>query len=748
MSTNRATFEKALHQGHLLSWDQRWEAALQAFYTALQASPDEPTAYAGLGMAYLELNQLPEALENYQLAARHSNGDIIYLRQVADVQERLGQREEAGRTYLAMGEQAYTQQRLLDAVDFWHQAARLAPELMRAHQRLAAYYQREGISHNAVREYLALADLLLRKGDRARAKQMCLLAQQIDPHSPEVLTALELLAQGSGTLQAPTTAAPSINRMAQAAESRATAVPAAAWTVETAVPVQDARRVAQSELARQVFADEADPDQQQRANLISKALDYQTRGLTNEAISTYEQAVALGETQAAVHFNLGTLYQDKLRFEDAIREYQLALADPKYRPASHFALGECHQARGRVGEAIEHFVTVLKILDLGTVRRDQADQLIVLYENLSRSLITHGAPEEATNFANALVRFLNQKGWEDKVRLARQRLDAISSPDMMILGDVLTAASEQVLESLYLSQEYARRGLYNAAIEETFRAIQLAPDYMPAHTRLAELLAEQGRLEAAALKYVKIADAYRARGEVNHALRAYEQGARLAPLDVSIRARLINLLRQYGQIDRALEYYASLGRAYEELGQLDRAAETYTQALTLSARGQDPVAWQRQFHTAVARLDMRRYQWREALDHYQTLRELDPQDDGIARTLVDLYYKVGQPNNAVRALDSYLMQLARSGRSAEIETILQDMVRQRPYDSPLVYRLSRLYAQQDRNTAAIALLDQLGEAQLSAGDTAGALQTIGRILQLDPPDKADYTRLLDQLKHA
>ncbi len=751
MSTNRAKFEQALHQGHLYSWDQRWEDAIRAFYAALKASGEEPAAYAGLGMAYLELGQLPEALENYILAARFSNGDIIYLRQVADVQERMGYKIDAGKTYQAMGEQALNQQHLMDAVEFWHQATRLAPDLPRPHQRLAAYYERQGVTLNAIREYLALANILLKQGKPDRAEQACRLALQLDPQNADVLTAIELIRQGKKSLavsDAPTTKSAAVNRMAQAAESRPVSAETSTWDGDTAVPVQDARQIALAELAQQMFTDQDDPAQLQRVGLITKALDYQTRHLSNEAISTYEEAIRQGENSSAVHFNLATLYQDKLRFDDAIRQYKLTIHSPKYQLASHFGLGECYRARGRLGDAIQHFISVLKILDLGTVQRDQADDLIELYENLSNSLLTHGEPEEASDFANALVKFLNQKGWEDKVKLARQRLNAISSPSMMILGDVLTTGTEQVLESLYLSQEYARRGLYNAATEETYRAIQLAPDYMPAHMRLAELLADQGRREAAALKYVTIADAYRARSEINSAIYAYEQGAELAPQDVSIRARLINLLRQYGQIDRALAYYLSMGEAYAASNQGTKALETYENGLRLAPRGQQPEEWQVKLLTAKADLHQQRFEWREALEAYKQLHELRPKDDAYALTLVDLYYRVGQPNNAVRTLDHYLMQLARSGNSAEVKTTLEEMVRQRPKDSALVFRLSRLYSSQKRNDQAVALLDQLGEAQLAAGETTQAIVTIERILALNPSNRASYSQLLTQLRQS
>ena len=86
MANDRARFEAALNKGHSYSWDQRWDEAIGEFQAAVSEFPNEPAPYAGLGMAYSELKRLDKALENYKLAARHSQGDLIYLKQVAELQ--------------------------------------------------------------------------------------------------------------------------------------------------------------------------------------------------------------------------------------------------------------------------------------------------------------------------------------------------------------------------------------------------------------------------------------------------------------------------------------------------------------------------------------------------------------------------------------------------------------------------------------------------------------------------------------
>jgi tetratricopeptide (TPR) repeat protein len=747
VASNRARYEEALNNGHSHIWDEKWDVAIKEFQVAAQLAPNEPAPYDGLGTAYSKINQLDKALENFKLAARYSRGDIIYLRQVADVQERLGQASDAGKTYMAIGEVELNRRRLNDAMDNWLRAVRLEPNLLKAHQRLASIYEKQGVVPNAINEYLAIARILQAQGEREKAFQACQLALRLDARNAEVLTAIEMIKAGKPISDGSAGDAGFTGITRRMTGPLTETGAGHKKQVEAASPVQDAHQMAMEQLAGGLFdGGEVDARALKRMALVSQALDYQTRGLTHEAISAYEQLIAAGVDTAAAHFNLGLLYQSKLRFEDAIREFEMSVKDREYRLASHFSLGECYRARGHIDKAIQHFINVLKIVDLQTVQHEQADRLIELYGNLAESLTAQGERDQATNFANALVEFLSHKGWEDKVKEARVRLDTISDAGMMTLGDMLTAGSQQVMESLFLSQEYSRRGMYDTAIEEAYRAIQLSSDYLPAHVQLGDVLGKQGRREIAARKFITIAETYKVRNDVNGAIIAYGRAVEFTPLDLTVRAQLVDLLKRHGQIDRALEQYLSMGEAYYQLAQVDKARDTYQEGLKLAPRAENGQKWQARLLRLTADIDMQRFDWRRALAAYKELRKLDPGDERTAITLVDLYYKVGQPVNAVTELDDYLKQLVRSGRGAKVVGILEDMVRQRPSDVSLVERLSRLYIQQKRVTEAIELLDKLGEAQLEAKDTQHAIETIEKIIALNPPNAASYQQLLSQLR--
>ncbi len=742
MATNNARYEEALNKGHSYSWDQQWKEAIEAFDLAVQESPKEPAPYAGLGMAYQELQQFEDALENYKLAARYSRGNIIYLRKVAAMQDKLDRRKEAGKTYMAIGEMELARRNLKEAMKNWRHAVELDCNLLRAYQRLATIYRRQKDVHPAIKAYLEIARILQAQGQDDKALKACQLALQLGPRDRRILTAIENIKQGRPLVES-SSLADGEQGLSKGLLDR---ISGKGKEEETAAPVRDARRLAMSELAGSLFSDDETNDttmaQLQMDALISKALDYQQRGMIDEAIANYEAAMRDGADSLAIHFNLGILYQDKLRFEEAIEQLEISAQSHDFRLASCYALGESYRARGRSEKAVENFIEVLKIVDLATVQHGQADRLIELYENLADSLVSGGKREQAGSFANALVDFLSKRGWKDKAKQARTRLDTISDAGVMILGDVLTSGSNHVLEALYLSQEYTRRGMLSTAIDETFHAIQMSPNYLPAHIQLGEILGKQGRTEAAAQKFTAVANTFIVRDDINGAILTFERVLDIMPLDVKTRLRLIEMLKGRGQIDRSLEHYMVIGDSYYQMAQIPKAREMYKKALKLVPRATDETAWKVRIVQAIADIDMERFEWKRALIGYKELRQLDPKDEWIAITLVSLYYRTGQKINAVRELDKYMKQLVRSGRSNKVLGILEDMAKRQPADANLAERLYKLYLQQGRKADALKLLDILGEAQLEEGNESGAARTIKKILSLDPPNAESYEQLL------
>ena len=68
-----------------------------------------------------------------------------------------------------------------------------------------------------------------------------------------------------------------------------------------------------------------------------------------------------------------------------------------------------------------------------------------------------------------------------------------------------------------------------------------------------------------------------------------------------------------------------------------------------------------------------------------------------------------------------------------------------PDEWVLRQRLADVYHQQGRTSDAVAQLDTLGELQMAADLKEEAMETIRKIIAMNPPEVDDYRRLLEEL---
>ncbi|HDQ70791.1 MAG TPA: tetratricopeptide repeat protein [Chloroflexi bacterium] len=768
MARNREVFENAMRDGASAAWEQDWEKAIAAYQRALAEYPDDATVLSSLGRAHLNAGQYEEALDAYQRASQITPGDPALYEHIGEAQEKLGHDKQAAQAYQKAAEYYARHNQHQPAVDRWKDAIRVWPDSLPAHAKLLQYYQAQGQAQQAIEESLAVARIYEKRGHKDYAIKACQHALKLSPHDPEIQAYLDQLRYKK------TSPAPEIDEEIPAAEADLMAAmqqPLDATTLnfetmerieeekeveDRGNPVEITRQKALSDLAESFFEDEipapsdAAPPSLSKAEidtLLGQAIDFQTRGKVIEAIEAYEKVLDANAPQAAVHFNLGLLYQEKLRFEDAIEQFEAAITHPDYVLGSHFALGECQRARGRIDEALEHFIEVLKIVDLSTVQREQADDLIQLYESLADSYLVKGEQEQALEFTNSLVKFLSDKGWEDKVAKARQRLDVLTQEGPALsLAEVLTIPnSEHVMESISLSQEYVKRSMHYTALEECAYALDYAPNFLPIHQQMAQILVSMGKIEQAIAKFVVTADTYGIRGNIASAMSMYQRALKLTPMDTHVRTKLIDLLTSHGEIDKALENYLILADSHYHMAQMDKSRDIYLEALRLAPRGTPEKRWEVRILHKIGDIDMQLVNWKNAIEVYERIRELAPDDERARLTLMDLYYRFGRSEAAIIELDKLLQIYKEDQKSERIFTILENAVRDKPDNIPLRTRLAQAHLDAGNVNAALEHLDKLGDMQIEAGRVEDAKATIRVIIALKPPNVEAYQQVFDQL---
>jgi tetratricopeptide (TPR) repeat protein len=749
LAGDKKVYDKAISAGLNLAWEGKWEEALAWYEKALAEMPDDPVVHNHLGLAYFELGRFEPALETYLQANRLDPDDPSSLTRIAEIHERLGQRHAAADVFFSLAEVHRRQRSWAQAIQALQRVTQLYPDHSRAHLALAEIYAELGQGQRAAKEYLNLARSLQRQGQVDKALDQCRLALELDQGNAEARALTEALRLGAPAEEAHISPAAVEERVSPVDMARDKALEELAGIPFEEAPVGPIPEMAAFDSDAALAAAPTKPtlSRPQIDALIAQAIDFQTRGLIDEAIACYAKVIDAGVDRPAAHFNLGLLYQQRLRFEPAIAEFKKAARHKQYALGSYFALGECCRALGRIDEALEHFVQALKIVDLGTVKREQADDLIELYDALADSYVAKGDREKALEFTNSLVEFLSSKGWEDKAREARQRIDSLAEEGVtMSLAEVLAAPSaDTILSAVSLSQEYMKRGAFSAAIEVCYQAIETAPTYLPLHLRLAEVFAQDDRVEDAVSKYQMVADLYLVRDETRHVIGVYKKVLRLIPMDVVVRARLIDLLISSGEIDQALEQYLALSDAYFQLAQVNKALEKYTEALRLVPRASNERQWRLRLLRKMTDVEMRRGNWREAAELYRQIVTLSPDDERARLHLIDLYCKLGRAKQADREVVAMIDVYRSRGEAPRALALLQEAVRLQPQQMALRARLARAYIDEGMREEAIAELDSLGELQLDAGLREQAIATVRFIISLKPKNVEAYQQLLSQL---
>ena len=466
------------------------------------------------------------------------------------------------------------------------------------------------------------------------------------------------------------------------------------------------------------------------------------------AMEELERAVEAGLSHPAAFFDLGYLYAEAGRYDYAQRNLQYAVTYPELALGARLLMGDVLRKLERINEASVEYLQALKIANSQVVPQEQADLLRQLYEPLIESVRQQNDLEFQTRLCENIQELLMRPDWRAHLNRARAQLgdqDGKSPP--MPIAEILTEArSSQVVESLANIYKLARNGYLHSAMEEAFFTLQYAPTYLPLHSYMGELLRKQGLLQDAITKLMVVARTFTIRGEPQRAMDIYRKIGEWAPMDLNARSRLIELLISQNNNEAAIQEYYELADTYYNLADLVMARKTYTEALRLAQQSRVDSSFRVQILHRMADIDLQSLDWRQALRIYEQIRTQEPADEKARYSLIELNYRLGQEQQALVELDSYLGYLVSNNQREQALEFLRNIVHENPERLAVRRRLAELYRQVGQRKEAIEELDAIGEALLEAGDRSGAIKVVERILSLNPPNTGDYKVLLETLK--
>lgn len=748
MPGNRQIYEQAMNLGHSAAWDQEWDKAIAAYGRAVQEMPEDPSAHNSLGLALLQARRLEDALKVYTRAHQLAPDDSIPLEKSADVLERLGRLKEAAQQYVNVAEVYLAQRDLEKAIDNWERATRLTSGLVHIHQRLALAYERTGQRKNAVREYLTLAFNFQRADRTDVAIQAVERALRLEPNNPQALNTLQALQTGaliSPDVFADDTAA------AAGDQGRSKSFAAEEEEVERRQvgeadprgPLGEASENALAALATSVFET---GDLSESGTQAIQAIEFQRRNAVAEAIGAYQRAAAAGMRHPAVFLNTGLLHLDLEQWKEAIKFLELVAGDQQYAAGALHGLSKAHSALNAPRVAARHLVEALRLVDVAlAINEDEASQLGAIYQKLLASI--DDADEQQLKGMNArFLELLTGPDWKQRVAKTRRQLEeaiTLQEPDSLV--SLALYIDDRVTEGLNLVDRYVREGMQLLAMDQAHYMLESAPDYLPIHWRVGQILLERNNIPEAMAKYKLVAEVYKLRGDDDRAMEIVKEALKIAPMNTALHESLIEQLEKAERWDALLLQYLDLADAYFQLADLDAARSTYETALQLAQRLDAPQEQVTQIMHRLGEMDVNRLDLRKAMRTYEQIRKLDPNDERARRALVDLNYRLNDPVSAVRELDGLLRIYAREHKAAQIIRVLEEQVTRYPNDMALRSRVAAVYRQTGNILKSVEHLDSLAELQLEAGLHADAVVTVRRIIGLNPPQVDDYKRLLQQL---
>ena len=767
MSGREDVFTKAMNDGHSAAWDQQWAKAAASYRAALQEFPDHPKALSSLALALYQQSQFEDALETYKRVAQISPDDPIPMERIAQLSERLGDLKTAVDAAMRAADQYINQREVEKAIENWVRVTTLHPDHVLAHSRLALTHERLGHIQPAVTEYLAVASLIQRAGNLEKTEELINKALQLMPQSPEAKQAQALLKSGQ-LLPKPVRQKGGTGpiRMSQVKQLDAPTRPVAS----SMDPIAEARQKALTRLAEALFeySDES-PSAEERRGLqaivrgtgqlslqqaeqtkvvlhLGQAIDSQTKNQELQAAEELEKAIEAGFKHSAAYYALGFLRFKTERLESAQRNIQHAVKHADFALASRLLLGQIYVKMARYKDAALEYLEALKLADSMVVSPDLADEMRQLYEPI---LEAQSALKDEGSFkilCENIHKMLVRPDWRDHLVKAREQLPRAEGEVPLPLAEiVIQAQSSQVLESINFIHQLARAGYLRSAMDAAFDAVTHAPQYLPLHTLIGDLLVQEGRTPEAIAKYSTVAHAYGVRGETNQSAKLLKRVISLAPMDLTARSRLIDQLVARGQVNDAINEYLELAGMYYRLAELDMARKTYTTALRFVQQSNADRSWNIHILQRMADIDMQRLDWKQAVRIFEQIRTLRPEDASIRKTLVELNLRMAQLPKALEEMENYLSYLDAQGQGENAIPFLEELVNEHGEQPALRRTLAVRYYHAGQTDKAIAQLDTAGELLLNASDKDGAIATINQILMMNPSNAEDYRKLLAQI---
>lgn len=620
----------------------RWEDSLKSAIRALQEFSQDTDARIAAAVALFHTGKLDRALQIFEDLRAADQNNPFYLGYIAQGNSRQGNVGAAVASYRSLADLHIAQRRPAQAVEPLRELLTLRPDMDDQRRHLAQIYEDLGAVRDAANEHLTLARRLYEARQLDQAAEDAEMALRLDSNSREAKDLIVVLRDA----------------MARAAGIEAQNTPP---------PGSGELRPNRSGLTGALRS-----QQFQVEKLIEQAIKRQEAGDSNGAAEFYEQAVEAGLERADVFYSLGLIYQERGDHRAAVGMLNRAASDSEYALSSHFALGQSHRELGQLPQAAQEFEQTIRLVDMESIGRSEADDLINMYESAATIYSEIGDIARAAALYSSLSVFLDSKRWgRDRAAEFKQRAKELSERNMFAkLRNLGTGALTPQTESSTLAQpkeqmpeswgkirpitDFLRNdrpattaGLneysHPEPISEPLLILEMMPTAMEPHFAPATPINTTG-LDQETAAWINLSSKYLDQGLIEAALDACHEIIRINVDYLPIHLRMGEIYERQGRPEEALSKYQLLIDTYRVRNEPNQAIDVYFRFIELSP---DTI-------NARSRLA-------EILKNAGRIDEAVEQSIHVANT----YYRLGQSN---KALEEYRRLLQWAPKSRDVHS--------------------------------------------------------------------------------
>ncbi len=767
MTEREKRYQLAINKGHTAAWDQKWDQAAEYYRQALDEKPEDPKALNSIALALFEMQEFEKSLHYYSLVAQKIPQDPAPFEKLAILYDTLGKPNIGSKAAVKAAEIYSKSGDSEKAIENWVRATVMDPENVFAHSRLAVVFERMRRIPQAVQAYLQIACIMQHKGQIEKAVQVINRALKMSPDDNEANQALETL-RNRKMLPYPV-------------RPRTTLIPKGEHELlqepqkepgEEYTPIKEAEQRALSELASLFFEQTSDYEERQKAKtidlkkivdgtgplypkdidkikfrlLLGQVVDDLSKEDINQAAENLQMLVEIGLNHPAAFFLLGLIRYENNRLESSFRFLRRSVNHKDYALASRIIISQALRKQGQINEAALENLEALKIADTEFVREEQVEIICQLYDPLIEAYAQKPNEEDSGKLCEAIDEILNQKSWRRNLRKIRDELSSSNDHPIPIAEVLTTVSSSQVVVAMSTIRQLVREGRRHAAFEEALFALQDAPNYLPLHITIGDIMLASNQIESAIEKFKVIARTYSVRGESGRAVEMLQRVVDLSPLDTKARQSLIDHLVFRGQQEEAIGEYIRMAEVYYNLADLNEARKTYTKGLRFIEQASLGEKWRVAVLHKIADIDVQSLNWRQGLTIYDKICSIVPDDFDANRNRINLNFRLGERKQALIATGDFVEVLKRKGRSVEAVDFLDGLAENWPKEAMIKTLLADIYQNLGRTQDAIKQYDDARTIFFERGNTEGAVVMLKKIIALNPENVDIYQQSLKDIQ--